>query len=205
MGSIKAMPTNWNQITVGNFIHLCEIQAAKYEHAIDMDINIIALLTERTIDEVNEMNLLELKKEVGKLKFMEKLPKEKIQSAFYVKGQMYDVCLDMTKLTGAQVVDIQHFFEKGKENPITQAHNLLACLCRKRKWLLLPGKYDGKGHSEVASAIFLNLTMDIAYPILLFFSKVGNSLLPDIQNYLILRVAKMRQQIEKLIKEETNT
>lgn len=205
MGSIKPMPTGWNKITVGNFIQLIQIQSAKYEHGIDMDINTIALLTERTIDEVNDMNLIELKKEVAKLRFMEVLPKEKIQSAFYLKGQMYDVVLDMTKLTGAQVVDIQHFFEKGKDNPITQSHNLLACLCRRRNWMLLPGKYDGKRQSEVAEDIFLHLTMDIAYPILLFFSKVGAVLLPDIQNYLIFRVEKMRKRVEELIREQQAT
>ena len=202
MGSIKSIPTKWSEISVGDFIALTEIQKNNYETPLDMELDTIALLTNRTLEEVQLMNIIELKKEMANLHFMDTLPAEKLKPCFYMKGKMYDLNLDITKLNGGQVIDLQHFINKGGDNPITQAHNIIACLISRRKWLLIKGKYQSTLHAEIAELVHQNLSMDIAYPYLLFFSKVGANFFPIINDYLELEINRLKKKLMKVIKKE---
>lgn len=185
---------NWSNLTLSQFIQANQINSATYENNIDREINLFALITGKQIEEIEQMPITDLRKELTKLSFMNKLPDKRIPKRFIHGGKVWDVNLDMTKLTGGQVIDIMNFYGQAGSDVFSSANKFLSIVCIPRKSFFRVGKYTGKDF-EKNSKLMLDLTMDKAYPIMLFFSKVGESLLPTIENFLQQKVKELKMDI----------
>ena len=185
---------NWKDITLGDFIQVNQINAAEYTYDIDREINLYALISKKEVKEIEQMPIVELRKELNKLSFMNKLPDKKIPARFIHSGKVWDVQMDMRKLTGGQVIDIMNFYTQAGTDILGNSHKFMSIVCVPRKSFWRKGKYNGEKFEEYSS-MMLSLGMDKAYPIMLFFSKVGENLLPTIENYL----KQMREEMKTAI------
>ena len=77
------VPTDWRQITLKQFIELQDLPETSNE--ITKLINQVAVLTNKTPEEVRNLQAVKLNKIGERLKFIEHLPKEKKPVFFYHK------------------------------------------------------------------------------------------------------------------------
>lgn len=146
-------------------------KAAELESLGDMDqmdliVHQYAILNDMTIDQVERMTPESLFVEAEKYKFLLKLPEPKETRWVKVNGREYGLT-DMSKLTLAQMVDIEEYYNDGL---VDNAHKILSVLYlpRKKKWF---------GNKEIEEYVpdvqrekdILDLDMETVWGTLLFF------------------------------------
>jgi len=181
-------PTNWNQITIGQFQHINAAIKSYPDNAVSQSVWMLAALTGKSREELLAMDFTrEFKPLMAELNWVNTTPlPEQLPAEFEVDGQKYRLVYDIKQRTTGQFIDLAHFAAE-PESIITNLHYILAVLC-------VPG--GQKDHSvdfEQRAKIFRDkMTIDIAYPIATFFLKQWLDSLPRILTYLEKRAMKKR-------------
>jgi hypothetical protein len=196
------MIANYNQLTIKKFLNCKRISEWEAD-PIDRNVRLLAEITGKEVDEVESMPITELKQELQKLGAIETLvPEAKVKMKFKVKGKRFTCIWEQQYLTAAQYIDVCHF-TKNQEDIIYNIHNILAAICVERTWYGKKLKYDGSKHKEIADLFYNHMTIEQAYPIMLFFCKFYEELETNIATYLLEEANNLKKEAQQIFGKST--
>lgn len=117
------LPTNWNQVTIKQFI---ELQEMDYSCSIFMQhINIISILADidPTDKLIEEMDIVELGQKLSNLQFLTELPIDKINTDI-----LNYKLIDLYKIKLGEFIDVDYYIS---ENPIQNLSKIASILYKK--------------------------------------------------------------------------
>lgn len=188
---------NIGDLTVKQFQQLSEILNDTTIEPIDRECQIIALVENRPVAEVEEMDLRELKNRVKHYSNFDVLglDKEKLPKFVIIRRKVYDVCLSEKEMSAGQFIDMSHYI-KDKKGTVANMHHIFTVMLKRRKWLFKK-EYDGTEHDELAEYIKEHMPIRAVYPLALFFCNYMKASLSVIENYLALEKKRMTERWEK--------
>lgn len=201
------LPKSWADVTVGQYQQLITIFNLYKEDAVDRQIKILALFTGKTVDEVEECNILQLKAEASKLAFLsEQIPENKLAHTFKLKGKMYKAAIITSGMEAGQFMDFSHA-GKGctpEELPY-HMHELIAAMCLTRInnpkanwWNIATSRWEYEGYDKTCED-FLDMPMTMAYPYYVFFCEVLKNLQQPILEYSRKEIKRNLKMAEKML------
>jgi len=98
---------------------------------------------------------------------------ESITWKFNLSGKRREFVMTASEMTAGQMMDFTSVSDG--EDPLESIHNIVACL------MLTGGKYIP--YTETCEDVYENMPISIAYPYMLFFSRVGKGLPEAILTY----------------------
>ena len=194
------LPKSWSDVTIETFLKYYTISTRKWVDPIDQEINILACFSGQDVKEIEKLKARELADYIKKLSFLSKLPSGRVKKEFNVGGGHYYAQLVMQEMTAAQFMNFSDLLKGVKqEDYIYQMHNLIACMCTKRTYQMKYPfiKYEYDGYLKNSDVFYKNMTMDLAYPFYVFFCKVMDKSLANIQDYLTQVLKKEQKEIKK--------
>lgn len=192
------MITNYNKLTLGKYTKIQELLHSDYEEFIDIQPAILAILSDKTEDEVLNLPLSKYAEMVQESSFVLETPKLKGKSLvdLNINGRVFCFVRNTQDITAAQYIDYQTLVTK-KDNWKYLA-NILACF-------LVPkgGKYcDGYDIVEVIQ--WLNDYLDVytAMDTCFFFRKKSLKSIKRSLRYsaAVMRAMKWKAPTEKMKK-----
>jgi hypothetical protein len=191
------MISKYSDLTIKQFLN-CKLISEVEQDPIDKNVRLLAEITGKTVDEIESLPITELKARLKYLSNMETLSEVgKVRMKFKVKGNTFKVIWKTQELTSAQYIDVSHF-TKEPDKIIYNIHNILAAISVPLKWGLIEQKYDGAKHKDIADLLYNHMTIQQAYPIMLFFCRYFEELDNNILTYLV-------QEGEKTLREAQQT
>lgn len=190
----------WKDISLRKAI---ELETIGEMDQMDLIVNQYAIINDLTIDEVERMTPEKLFIEAEKYKFLLTLPEPKEAKWVKVNGREYGL-VDMAKLTLAQMVDIEEYYNMGL---IENANKILSVLYLpvKRKWYGKKEIEDYVPDTERENDI-LDLDMQTVWGSLLFFWIIEMKYTKGLLDYLMgqLKTANplMKEKISKFLEEQ---
>lgn len=153
---------NWNEIPISLWK---EIKEVKTDDTTQLNLELLALLCDVSIDDIYSLNVGEINKLLPQIKFLEDFKFDTKFSAktIVLNGKTYNVSIDLQKFTIAQYIDFQTYWGQ-KDRDLAK---IISCL-------LIPKgcKYnDGYDVVEVINDIEEHLSITIANSIVFFFLK----------------------------------
>jgi hypothetical protein len=163
---------------------------------IDRNVRLLAEITDRTVDEIESLPLGELKEQLKQLASIETIDtNQKLKLKFKIKGKRFEVIWKAQELTAAQYIDVTHF-AKDSTQVIYNIHNMLAAISVERTWYGKRKKYDGAKHKKISELFYNHMTIEQAYPIMLFFCKFYEELANNILTYLSEEAKSVIEKVE---------
>lgn len=184
------MIDNWNKLPIKTFIEINAISQNRLD-GFDADYHLIKALSGLSEDELNAMPIPDFKIMLKKASFLNMTNFGKAVDKFKIDGVEYNINWKVEKKTAGQYIDLTHYCKK----PFDNMHYIMAVLT-------FFDKYDAKEVEKRAEIFYNKLTMDIVYPISIFFSKVLNDSIIAIQDSLTKDLKKQIKGLEKIIASE---
>lgn len=178
---------DWSKVTIRQFVELKDL---KLENDLETKITILSIITGKPEDYFYDMELSKLREYASGVSFINKVPSEKIKYTFKIKGIKFVANTDIRSYKGSDYIDLMNYCKDGSKIN-DNLHNILSVICKPYKWF----REVKMSKKEKADLFYEHLTIDIAYPIAVFFYRVWNSLIAHIQTSL----EKERKQIQKKI------
>lgn len=179
-------------LTINQFIK-CKAIAELEPDPLTRNLKMVSIVNGKTVDELESLPIDELKKQLAEFNQIEKLTENtKVKMNFKIKGRRFECIWRTQKLTAAQYIDVTSFCKNEKEI-INNIHNILAAICVEKTWYGKKLKYDGNNHKEISELFLNNMSITIAYPIMLFFCNYFKELSNNIQIYLEQEMVKTMQ------------
>ncbi len=194
------MITNYNQLSIKQFL-TCKRISEMEQDPIMRKVKMLAEISGKSEDEIEDLPIRELKKQLEEFNQIETLTgNKKVKMKFKVKGRRFEVIWKQQELTASQFID-STFFTKESTEIVNQIHNILAAICVEKTWYGKRKKYDGANHKEIADLFYNEMKISTAYPIMLFFCKYYEALQESIETCLMEELKEMNKTIqEHLIK-----
>lgn len=175
-----AIPSGYNEITVGQFQDIYKILSQPADTESDLterEIQLIAAISGKTDTEINNMRVTDMRALSAKLTWVldiDSMEKKPLKPFLILNGKRYEVLYNIDKITGGQFIDLTRFTRNPADN-MANLHNIIACLClpTQKTWVgrrTLP--YNGDLHPAIAKAIQDSVMIADVYPMALFFSKL---------------------------------
>jgi hypothetical protein len=191
-----------NKLTIGQFIQ-CKTISDFETDAINKSIKMLAIVSNKTFDEIESMPIEDLTRSLKEFSEIEKLTSNtKVKIKFRVKWKRFECIWQTQKLGANQYIDATSFC-KDEKDIVNNIHNILASICVERTWYGKRLKYNPEKHKEVADLFYNHMKITQAYPIMLFFCKYLEELESNMQTFLteeVQKVMKMAQDREALKK-----
>mgnify|MGYP006874270746 FL=1 len=149
-------------MNLAHYRKLLDVIRKEWENELDMNLAMVSVLSDISLEEIQNMELNKLQELINNLKFVESTYKPKTPETKYIIGDReYKVFFNVNKMTASQYIDFQNFYKKYDD----YMPNLAAC------FLLPEGKKYGEDYDPIDEAEFLNthLTIDIFSDIMFFF------------------------------------
>lgn len=197
------VPKDWSEIKLPQFENALIVEKGKYDDPTDLMIDWLAAICDCNREDMELLTLRQLRELNEKLKWIREMKfGKRIPKFFTIKGKLYEVCTDVSKLTAAQYAELCTWM---KRDPMLHLAEIMASVTKQRKWLLWSGKYDGFRHKERAELFASHLSLAVIYPIAMFFFQVLSRSLPAIQSYLERRKIKELREMIAMVKEAATT
>lgn len=186
------MKSNWKEITVNEFIQLEQLLKSDIPESY-RTANIVALLSNKSLDEVEDLPISTFMSLSKNISFIQEQPKyNDVEKEYTINNRVYELHADVTQISTAQYIDYQNY-SKEEEKDITK---LLSC------WLIPKGhKYnDGYDMKEViddAGDMLLQDAMGICF----FFPKQLAASILILKDSLSKNLKKMEKTNPKITKE----
>lgn len=186
------MKSNWKEITVNEFIQLEQLLKADIPESY-RTAHVVALLSNKTLDEVEDLPLQTFMSLSKNISFIQEQPKyNDVEKEYTINNHVYELHADVTQISTAQYIDYQNY-SKEEEKDITK---LLSC------WLIPKGhKYnDGYDMKEViddAGDMLLQDAMGICF----FFPKQLAASILILKDSLSKNLKKMEKTNQNITKE----
>jgi hypothetical protein len=194
-----------NKLTIGQFIQ-CKTISDFETDAINKSIKMLAIVSNKTFDEIESMPIEDLTRSLQEFSEIEKLTSNtKVKIKFRVKWKRFECIWQTQKLGANQYIDATSFC-KDEKDIVNNIHNILASICVERTWYGKRLKYNPEKHKEVADLFYNHMKITQAYPIMLFFCKYFEELHNNIQIYLeeelqkAVKLAKSNKQVVEHLK-----
>lgn len=182
------MINNYKDLTLEKYIELYELDIHGMEE-IDIQSNIIAILSDMTVDDVLDLPIPQYKKLAQQTAFLTAQPQVKARkiNRIYINGKEYNVLDKIEKMTTGQYIDYQTYLKK---NDVKMLPYILSCL-------IIPSgeKY---GDTDTIEQI-KQMTVEEALTISNFFMNKSLTLIKGTLRYL----EYMMKRKMKKVKEET--
>ena len=189
------MISNYKNLTIKQFLN-CKRISDTVQDPIDRNVRLLAEITNRTVDEIESLPLGELKEQLKQLASIETIDtNQKLKLKFKIKNKRFEVIWKAQELTAAQYIDVTHF-AKDSTQVIYNIHNMLAAISVERTWYGKRKKYDGAKHKEISELFYNHMTIEQAYPIMLFFCKFYEELANNILTYLSEEAKAVLEKVE---------
>lgn len=182
---------NWSDITLEQLV---DIENAKQSDcsAIEKRMRIYSAVYRCSMEDARKVSLKRLYDFHNELAWMNQLPKEVITKKVKIDGRVFEFELNAQKLDAGSYITIMDTLKRAKEDGVLPyIHKILAELAREK---------GEKVEPEVANLFYKHLTVDIAYPIAVFFWKLSNALMLRILPYLANQMEMKVNELEDLLK-----
>lgn len=181
-------------MNLAHYRKLLDVIRKEWENELDMNLAMVSVLSDISLEEIQNMELNKLQELINNLKFVESTYKPKTPETKYIIGDReYKVFFNVNKMTASQYIDFQNFYKKYDD----YMPNLAAC------FLLPNGKKYGEDYDPIDEAEFLNthLTIDIFSDIMFFFVNLLQvstlSTLHSSEREMKKRLRKTRDKLER--------
>lgn len=161
------MITSYNELTIGKYTKIQEILHSEYEDFIEVQPKILAVLSDKTEDEVLNLPISKYAEMVQQSSFVLEPPKVKGKSLvdLNINGRIFCFVRNTQDITASQYIDYQTLVTK--EDNWKYLSNILACF-------LIPkgGKYcEGYDVFEVVDWLNEHMSVYTAMDVCFFFRK----------------------------------
>jgi len=166
------LPKSYNDVTLGQYQECYNLINSKDE---DKWIKILAILSNKSVEDIENLPADKLIKYANSLKFLSNPDiNTKPKKYIGIKGKVFKATLAITDLSTAQGIDIKTFLKPignktQDEITIQNAHLILASIYKPLKWFKF--KYDPINHSKNAE-LFKHVKMGDISGTLFFYSNV---------------------------------
>jgi len=186
------IPKSFKDISITQFIAINDLLQDDSLDELDRNIKLISILTNQTVEQVENQSLTMLNFQIKNLGWLKELKFKPEPKDFQVGKIYFKMPKDLTQITTAQFIDLSTYTEN-PENILMNLPNCLASICktyRKIGPFKVPKYLTFKEKAEILN----KANIGDVYPNLLFFWTLFEESLPDIQLYL-------NQQITEIVKE----
>lgn len=168
---IKLKYKNWSDISIKKFDEISDILShinnVNDEEALEININLLSILCDVSVEEIEDLPLTEFSKLVKQTEFLKEMPKVDIKDSYVINGKKYVLCANVSKMTTAQYIDYQTLIKNADKN----VKELLSV------FLIPKGKKYGEYDlEEVMSDIYNYFPIADARAVSFFFTLVLQSL-----------------------------
>lgn len=191
---------DWSSITILEYLQIMDIIKDQNEDTLESVklrnlIGIISILSGIDINVLMKMDIKQFNKYSKALEFMNTLPKSELKPTYEINGIVYKVQYDMNKISTEQYIDMLTLAKGDFTKNMHKILSLFLIPTEEKKTVLgkvkyHPVEYGSYNVEEVANILLENLTVDIAYELMVFFY----------QNYENLMIATLRFLIKKIKK-----
>lgn len=189
---------NWDDIRLSQLQEIHSLP--KYDDKIDLMVNVLSILLDKDPYDIENMLINDIMVEYGKWEFLQEPPKEKMIPIIKHNGNRYGF-VDLSKLTLAQYADIEEYLSEGVFDNIHKVLSVLYLPIKKYNYITKKYVLEEYTPNTDREDIFKELTMDILYPVILFFYRIVKGYSIDFQHSLIQ--TKMKELMTTLSQEET--
>lgn len=199
---------SFNQVSIKLYRKLKEVTEDSSKSELVKSVEIVALLNDKTVDEVLHLPIPEFNSLVAETSFLDhpKLENPKATAPRFIKigDQKFSLELDVYKWSTARFIDFQTFIKEGSRPEDKMYCNALACI------LVPEGKEYGKDYDPLEVARLIEDSLDIitAKQVFFYWKRRWLGSLKVIQSYLtwILKKAqkkdpKVKEVVDKIIQE----
>ena len=199
---------SFNQISIKLYRKLKEVTEDLSKSELVKSVEIVALLNDKTVDEVLHLPIPEFNSLVAETSFLDhpKLENPKATAPRFIKigDQKFSLELDVYKWSTARFIDFQTFIKEGSRPEDKMYCNALACI------LVPEGKEYGKDYDPLEVARLIEDSLDIvtAKQVFFYWKRRWLGSLKVIQSYLtwILKKVqkkdlKVKEVVDKIIQE----
>ena len=180
---------SWDKLTISKWqeaISLIGIRIDGFEGSIEL----LKTLSDLSTEQIHALTLVEFNSYLSKLNFLNTECNTKVVDNFTIDGVKYLVNWKVETKTAGQFIDLTTL-TKDPELINQNLHYIMAVIC-----LPKGEKYSSETFEDRANIFKDKLTMDIVFPLSVFFYKVLNDSLPNIVNSLNEEVMKMKEKLE---------
>ena len=199
------LPKNWKDITLGQYVDLLP-SAFKDMNDIEKIIHSLSILTSQRKAKIRGLSIDKTKELNKKLSFLEEMPTGKPVDKFKLNGVWYRVEPNANKMSAGSYITTMHIFQDLDKDPEKIEKNLHIILAQ----VVQPIKRKGFkwvnyeiDRMKIAEDFYNDLSMQVAYPICVFFCHLSKHLIPIIEDYstkTLKRTMKELTQMEKDLK-----
>lgn len=180
---------------------------------LDTWIQIMAILSGKTTEEIEDIDTGTFKKYRKQLQFLLADKPQLVKKYIWVNGSLYKGTNNADELNAAQIVGIKTFLSQG--SPVEQLHNIAPCAYKRFKWRhqykrgndiitkYMGFFYVGDDHVKLSEA-FLNKPTSDVLPLVFFCFRVLYNLMEDTEAYSEAQkvIQSRMEEIHQLILEE---
>ena len=181
------LPKSWQDISIGTFQQLHKLTEPTFENQIAT----LAVLTDKSVEDIEELSIREITDAIAKLSWMSQLPTAKDFKKFRHGLTTYKFVASQHELAAHQFIAVQDLFGQA-DNWVGNLHKIMAALAVKyrffRKSEIKPTQFD-----KVADLFRERMSIANAYGYALFFSAYLPELLETTRVYLEQEVEKLRK------------
>jgi hypothetical protein len=181
------LPKSWQDISIGTFQQLHKLTEPTFENQIAT----LAILTDKSVDEIEELPIKDITSAIKSLAWMSQLPTAKDCKKFRHGLTTYKFVASQHELAAHQFIAVQDLFGQ-QDNWVGNLHKIMAALAVKYKWFrkseIKPTEFEG-----VADLFRERMSIANAYGYALFFSLCLPELLETTRVYLEQEVAKLKK------------
>lgn len=182
----------WKDINVFQWQQLYDLQSnVESMSEQEMSIKTIAILTNKTEQQIQDMSEKQFLKIAHKIKFLQKQFDVKHVDYIYANGKRFKCQYDVKRMPAGRYIETKHFAASFTEN----LHRLAATMVipQKRNWLgiWVDQPYDPSSHEEYANDM---LTAPITHVLgsVVFFCQVYRHWIKVSKDFLILEMMRMK-------------
>jgi len=183
---------NWNEVTIRQFN---ELQKINEDDQVENHLAIIAILSGKTKEEVEQLSLDEIRRIVPATKFIYHVPVlEKLPTRIEVNGWDYEIDYKITSLLAAGYIDIKTY-TKNPDLIWDNMHKIIALFTHRvvKTWFT----WKRTGEKCPADDILNHFPVSMAYPMALFFCQLFDNSIKHIQEYMIEKSQNQLKNLQK--------
>lgn len=179
---------NWNEVTILEYIQIMDILKTDNDE-LDKVAGIVSILTNLEMKTILELDLKVFQSLASNIQFINILPTVKLQPIYKIKDTIFKVNYNLNKISTQQYIDMLHLSQKDFITNIHKVLSLFLIPATEKKTILgkkyVTEKYGSYDIEEVADLILNNLTIDIAYELMVFFCKLYDNSMSHTLHYLV--------------------
>ena len=187
------LPTDWSDISIGKFQEIYAILKMPDGLVLEKDIKILAVLTGQSEEVIGNVDMDDYAFMMNKVSFINQFPSaDHIPTQVKFDGVKYNLQMKMEKLKLAQYIDLE-LLSKTQDEIIYNMHKILAIFMSDSK------TYSTEDMIRRADIFKAKMTIDVAYPITVFFYLHFNALLSATLSYLVSEADKQTKQLKQTL------